>query len=474
MSKTAFYFFMLDWQKRQQWRGKTFKSLKDVAADPKCSEEWKNISPQDKEIYIAKAKDSKIKAQGCKKTTIGEDLSEMELNAKREQEFQQKMLEYINSVISMGLLHNNLQKLKFIFIHVNWFYKKEIGINKCEFCPAEFAVAQFSLKNGIEDIYHEVLKMKIPLGWKRDAIEISQQTHQIPIELEEGQSDFSYMFNELIKFLETNKTGNKFPPLFTTKNLIPVVESLLIKMVEVNNGSVNDFLIYSIEALFGALRNAAVQKVDNRSIPLIVAENEFSKDFLCNIRGFECDFHKIIDMSQYCSKSIVKRWGFTICDYCCQYLNIELIEGVHCPKETSFLQSTDQDTSIQEITNIDIHIKHLNINDKISKEYKNNTSKQNYINDQRQCNEIKPLDIIDHCKASTSTSHNLTLNISTCSMRIPNTIPQTLIGVQENIDPCIDFPPIGGRGINYKRKATNIKLPLGKDTKNVDTKKKQK
>ncbi|XP_026301766.1 protein maelstrom homolog isoform X3 [Apis mellifera] len=387
MSKTAFYFFMLDWQKRQQWRGKTFNSLKDVAADPKCSEEWKNISPQDKEIYIVKAKDSKIKAQGNKKTTIGEDLSEMELNAKREQEFQQKMLEYINSVISMGLLHNNLQKLKFIFIHVNWFYKKEIGINKCEFCPAEFAVAQFSLKNGIENIYHEVLKMKIPLGWKRDAIEISQQTHQIPIELEEGQSDFSYMFSELIKFLETNKTGNKFPPLFTTKNLIPVVESLLIKMVEVNNGSVNDFLIYSIEALFGALRNAAVQKVDNRSIPLIVAENEFSKDFLCNIRGFECD---------------------------------------------------------------------------ISKEYKNNTSKQNYSNDQRQCNEIKPLDIIDHCKASTSTSQNLTLNISTCSMRIPNTIPQTLIGVQENIDPCVDFPPIGGRGINYKRKITNIKLPLGK------------
>ena len=53
--------------------------------------------------------------------------------------------------------------------------------------------------------------MKIPLGWKRDAIETNQQTHQIPIELEDGQSDFSYMFNELTKFLESNKTGNKFP-----------------------------------------------------------------------------------------------------------------------------------------------------------------------------------------------------------------------------------------------------------------------
>ena len=78
-------------------------------------------------------------------------------------------------------------------------------------------------------------------------------------------------------------------------------------MIDASNGSIDDFIIYSIKALFGALRNAAVQKVDDRSISLIVTENEFSKDSLCNTRGFECDFHKIIDMSQYCTKSIVKR-----------------------------------------------------------------------------------------------------------------------------------------------------------------------
>ena len=64
--------------------------------------------------------------------------------------------------------------------------------------------------------------------------------------------------------------------------MTPVVESLLIKMIDASNGSIDDFIIYSIKALFGALRNAAVQKVNDRSITLIVAENEFSKDFLCN------------------------------------------------------------------------------------------------------------------------------------------------------------------------------------------------
>ena len=70
-------------------------------------------------------------------------------------------------------------------------------------------------------------------------------------------------------------------------------------MIDASNGSIDDFIIYSIKALFGALRNAAVQKVNDRSITLIVAENEFSKDFLCNTHGFECDFHKIINYIDY-------------------------------------------------------------------------------------------------------------------------------------------------------------------------------
>ena len=35
--------------------------------------------------------------------------------------------------------------------------------------------------------------------------------------------------------------------------------------------------------------------------------------------------------SQYCSMSIVKRWAFTFCDYCCENLGIEMQAGVHLP-----------------------------------------------------------------------------------------------------------------------------------------------
>ncbi|OAD57991.1 Protein maelstrom like protein [Eufriesea mexicana] len=445
MAKNAFYFFMRDWAQDQERRGLTVSGrLADIAADPRCSEAWKNLSEQQKGVYKAKAKNSKIRAQGSasKKTTIGENLTDLERNERKQQEFQQNMLQYIDSVVSMGMQHNNLHKLKFIFIHVNWFYKREIGINKYEFCPAEFAVAEFNLQNGVKNIYHEVLNVKIPLGWKRDAIETSQESHQIPIELTDGQSDFSLMFKKLTKFLEYNKIGNKFPPLFTTKNVTLAVETLLTKMTNAGNGSLDDFLIYSIEALFGALWNAVMQNVNDHSIPLVVAENEFSKDVFSTERGFECDFHKIIDVCQYCSKSTVTRWGFIICDHCCESLNIEMIEGMHCPFKKSILDLPDQDSTSQETSAIDIQLKCMSISNQkqvvemngVSLDHRRRVSERNYRDEQRRRNECKPLEIIDYDKCNTSNLNSSRLNIPTRPLRLPKTKPQVLSDLENSID----------------------------------------
>lgn len=57
----------------------------------------------------------------------------------------------------------------------------------------------------------------------------------------------------------------------------------------VSDESIDDFQIYSLEALFGALRNAAAQNVNDRSIPLVVAENAFAKDVFSSVQGIECN-----------------------------------------------------------------------------------------------------------------------------------------------------------------------------------------
>lgn len=50
----------------------------------------------------------------------------------------------------------------------------------------------------------------------------------------------------------------------------------------------------------------------------------------------------------------------TICDYCCEYMNIEMIEGVHCPYKKS-LEFNKQDAANGNTDNIDLKLKALKI-----------------------------------------------------------------------------------------------------------------
>ncbi|XP_031834006.1 protein maelstrom homolog [Nomia melanderi] len=457
----AFFCFMVDWKLEQEKRGKKFPhGLKDVQRDPQLNEDWASLSHEQKAYYKSKAKDSKIQAQGSlsKKTTLGENIDEILLAEKNEQEFQENMLQYIDSVISMGTQHNSLEKLKFILIHVNWFYRKEIGINKFDFGPAEFAVGEFSLGHGVENMYHEIINIKIPLGWKGDALKISHETHKITIEHPDGQSDFAYMYDNFVKLLRSNMTGDKYPPLFTIKDMAPAVESLLNRMCNASRKSTDDFVIYSLEALFAGLRNAAAQNEDSCSIPLVVAEHEFKKELFAFVGGLECEFHKSTDAAVYCSMSKVKQWCFTICDYCCEHLHIPMIEGIHCPLIRPNFEVTNN--------TIDFHMCNLTLNDEssfvsmtgVSEDHRQKVSERTCKDEQRRRNQSKTLEIIDHSK------HNSIGNLSLPGrpLRPPKTMARAMSESDNNNDIFnkADFPPIGGRGIMMNKKvATNKNFP---------------
>ncbi|XP_078050208.1 protein maelstrom homolog [Augochlora pura] len=457
--KNPFFFFMLDWKKEQEKRGKKFPDgLRDVQRDPNLNEEWLHLSREQKAYYQSRAKDSKIEAQisHSKKTTLGECLDLVIKAEKDVQEFQQNMLRYIESVITMGKQQKSLHKLKFTFIHMNWFYKRETGINTYEYCPAEFAIAEFSLDNGIEKVYHEIVNIKIPLGWKWDALEMSEETHKIPVEHPDGQADFSYMYENIVDFLKSNMTGDKYPPLFTIKDMAPAVKSMLKQMCTVTGGSIDDFLIYSIEALFAGLRNAAAENVAGVSIPLVVAENEFGKDVFSWITGVECEYHKIVGAPTFCSRSVVKRWGYTICDYCCEYLDIPKVDGVHCPMPQFNLDST-KDTIEEEFSTLSIADRPKMVSmTGVGSDYREKVSGRTREEEQRQRNNSKQIEIIDYSKLNAD-------SISYRPLRAPATMAKVVGGFEEDFN-SVTFPPIGGRGITTKKNNTLDRdfPPLGK------------
>lgn len=139
-----------------------------------------------------------------------------------------------------------LPQLKFCFVHVNWFFSTIID-NNITYFPAEYAIGVFSLENGIEDVHHVIVSAKIPLGYRREALETSQTTHDIPVEYPGGETDFAIMYKKLINFLESRKTLNKYPPLYTTNNCVGVVQSLLIRLTNAASKfiflSQNNFII---------------------------------------------------------------------------------------------------------------------------------------------------------------------------------------------------------------------------------------
>lgn len=458
---------MLDYKRRAEAAGKTFpKGLADVQSDKKCNEEWENMSSQEKGYFKAMAKRDKISSQlnVGKRTTYGEYIEELENEERKKEEFMEKMKKYIENKVSTGIIQGNLQKQKFFFMHVNWFYVRELKLGKLfDYFPAEFAIGLFSIERGMEEVYHEIVNDKIEMGFMREANETSERTHRIPVEHEDGEKDYKVMYDKLVAVLKPLMVGNEFPPIFTLPELTKGVHSLLNRMTKAVNESCEMFSIYSLELLFTNLLNAVQESNNNITIPFVVAANEFKKDPFSYVHGLECDFHKDSDSAiQYCSMSVIKRWGYLICDYCCMGLGVECIPGVHCTKDIDNSNLASVNSALGDFTLNSSRNVSLSMTG-VSEEHRLERSGRTYQEEQRRRAEAKPVQIIDY---STQSRHNISTNLPVCErpLRIPNSKPNVLADVESISNGLrdLDFPPLGGRGIAIKAKKPEIKFPLGR------------
>ncbi|KAK2579310.1 hypothetical protein KPH14_008263 [Odynerus spinipes] len=473
--QNAFFYFMLEWRQREEKSGRKFASLRDVQADPRCSDEWKGLSPQQKKVYETMAKQCKPGGMD-KKTNVGESLSLVQMEQRKETEFLENMQLYINTTINGSLKNNNLSSTKFYFIHFNWFYITEDKEKR--HAPAEYAVGEFTLENGIQRYHHKLVHIKPELGYTWEAIETSRTSHKIPYELPQGERNFYDMYMDLLKFLEPAKINGKYPPFFTGKKLSQGVSSLFDQLTATADHE-NTFLVYSIESLFAKLHNVALahRNVDENDDPLLhgmldaVGESEFSKDKFAFETNIECDYHKNLDgTSQYCSLSVIRQWAYTMCDYCCEPLDIKRRPGINCPHPkidddlTTSLLNMSLNTTVHDS---DYEGLRLGSMTGVTEEHRLKVSERTHKEEQGRRKDPKPLHIIDHSKvkehqtsASTSTTYERPL-------RPPNTKSFAVAaasGKQGDIPDFGDmnFPSIGGRGVMLKKKPNISKQPVGR------------
>ncbi|XP_011175978.1 protein maelstrom 2 [Solenopsis invicta] len=495
--RNAFFFFMASWKKREEAKGRKFPNgFKDVQQDPDCNDEWRNLSKPEKAPYEEMAKQDKIKSQISnqdKKTSYGESISMLEQKQKEAELFKMKMQENIKHIVDSAANLNILSQSKFCFVHVNHFF--HMIVNNCsDYFPAEYAFGIFSLEKGIEDVHHAIVSAPIPLGYRREAMEESQNSHNIPVEYPGGETNFANMYDDLVKFLECRKLGDKYPYFYTTKKFYDPVQSLISRLCKAANEE-NQFIIYEMESLFNHLANENYRKRTDRDMRFIpvYAENVFTRYTYIFDKGFECHLHKYIDGgSEWCSKSVLYQWAWTLCDEFCEPLGIEMKSGVHKP-----LTKPEQE-NFSVVTNL---LSNLKVKDSASKstpessailsmtgvseQHRIKVSGRTYEDEMRRRKESKPVQIIDYSKVQESTSvdkpknsvdksvkttieentKNVPNYLNEKPMRPPNIEQPPFLGCAKDFLLSDDesFPPIGGRGVSIRSRINTIKkAPLGK------------
>ncbi|KAJ8929484.1 hypothetical protein NQ314_017816 [Rhamnusium bicolor] len=87
--------------------------------------------------------------------------------------------------------------------------------------------------------------------------------------------------------------------------------------------------VYNLQYMFRMLRNTVAR--DNVWHTDTYSAREIEKDVYAYAVGISCEYHEITNVPVYCSRSVVVRYAYTICDNCCSDLKIELTPGFHLP-----------------------------------------------------------------------------------------------------------------------------------------------
>uniref|UniRef100_A0A1B6J7Z9 HMG box domain-containing protein n=1 Tax=Homalodisca liturata TaxID=320908 RepID=A0A1B6J7Z9_9HEMI len=345
--RNAFYFFMLDYKARCERNGERFPNgLRDVQLE--AGPEWNVLPANEKKKYedMAKEEKARLKGDSSNKLTCWHTPYKVVDDEKDEEErFKNEMNSYIENTVSSLASKKLLAEHKFYLVHVNYFCITE---GEC-YHPAELAVSEFSLAEGIIDVYSTIISPgNIPLGYRHNAMQNAENSHKIPIDDNGGEKNFYNILIAVKNILQRGRASNggMYPPMYTMPDnvslntSISAVRSVMKNLLssDTEDYDENMFKIYSLEKLFLELRQACKKLSESEeddaeaAIPAMsIARTELEKDVFNFIPNIACPFHYDEEAVEYCSKSYVQRWVYLICDHCCGPLDITIVQGKHIP-----------------------------------------------------------------------------------------------------------------------------------------------
>ncbi|VEN46933.1 unnamed protein product [Callosobruchus maculatus] len=289
------------------------------------------MGKDERKPYEEKALMEKNNLRGVKLTSEGYDVAALEQEELLENKRMEEMRLNINQTIAIADKGGVLPEEIFCIIHINTFV---YCVSEKRYYPAEIAVSSFSLQDGIpneEHVFHKMVKPgQLPMGYAGDAKIMANETHQIdPPTYGDDDYNIEEVFYDLKKFLETRLVGSKrLPVLYTHAKQMKMVQQVLDTWCD-DFGERLLFQVYNLQYMFRVLRNAVARS--NMWSSDTFSDRVIEMDKFAYSKGICCAYHDVTSVPHQCSRSVVVRYAYTICDNCCGDIDIPLVPGHHVP-----------------------------------------------------------------------------------------------------------------------------------------------
>lgn len=346
--KGPFFFFMLEFRRREEAKGKSFPGGMDQVMK-EAGPSWNKLKESERQVYKDQAaayKSHPKQNYGEKYTAQGVPYSQVEMEKREMLKKQERIKLVISEMIQTAVLNNELEKMQMHFIAVNYFCRTNSDL----FIPAELAMARYSLEAGVQEKMHELINPgKLPLGMALEASQYSDETHELPIPPNAlGETDLDDVLRKILNFTDYNHKAQKHFPLITEEKQVPVVESILAQCCE-DSKIEYQFLVVPLGEFFFHLKRATEKYgLDICTFPSkTVADILLKKDTYEYTSGIACDFHEAKGNTRFCALSKAVRWTYILSDNCCLDLSIDMIAGCHLPSnaDTTLLLNMGETTS---------------------------------------------------------------------------------------------------------------------------------
>uniref|UniRef100_A0A182W4I5 HMG box domain-containing protein n=1 Tax=Anopheles minimus TaxID=112268 RepID=A0A182W4I5_9DIPT len=357
--KNGFFYFMLEYRKQANAKGRKFHNLGEVS--PLAGKIWEKMDRKQREPYVQQAKCGDKKQDGPRysktppetyvkqeKMDEGEERADLIITRIKKQLWEAELLE-----------DKGLDKVDFYIISMVHFCRSDKGT----YIPAELGVVLFNLECGVKEQLHILINPgSIPLGSAFDAQTHSKETHGLPLPPNAlGLSDYEEITKKLLTFL---KVEQDIPPLFTDAKDIPMVESMLRDILGHHiNGK--DLYVSAVAKLFFELKLAAEYHMMSMTcFPSIeAAQAIIDNDEFSHTLNISCEYHESCGETMVCALSKCIRWTYSIANNCCKEMAIIPIPGKHIPvdfksdtPESLLEQSIDMNNEVKVMDSGDLSV----------------------------------------------------------------------------------------------------------------------